>query len=63
MTGQVLQDDCQVDDVVAHHVLILGWEDLLVDDLDWKDSERKKKEIQTTISKKCESEDEGGGGG
>ncbi|TNN78678.1 hypothetical protein EYF80_011082 [Liparis tanakae] len=42
VTGQVLQDDRQVDDVVAHHVLVLGREDLLVDDLDWKDSERKK---------------------
>lgn len=36
LTGGVLQDDCQVDQVVSHHVLILSWQDLLVDNLSWR---------------------------
>lgn len=36
LTGGVLQDDCQVDQVISHHILILGWRDLLADNLSWR---------------------------
>ena len=37
VTGPVLQDHCQVDDVVPHHVLVLGREDLIGQNLDCKE--------------------------
>lgn len=34
--GRVLQHDGQVDHVVSHHVLVLGREDVLLDNLGWE---------------------------
>ena len=39
MTARVLQHYCQVDQVVSHHIFILGWEDLLVKNFGWRDRE------------------------
>lgn len=36
LTGGVLQDDRQVDQVVSHHILILDWQDLSVENLSWR---------------------------
>lgn len=44
LTGGVLQDNRQVDQVISHHILILGWQDLPVDNLSWRCRGQKKKE-------------------
>lgn len=36
LSGRVLHHDGQVDHVVSHHVLVLGGEDVLLDDLGWE---------------------------
>lgn len=37
LTGHVLQDHREVDQVVSHHILILAWEDLLAQHLNCKE--------------------------
>lgn len=54
MTGYVLQDHCEVDQVVSHHVLILGWEDLLLNNLDWKDRGKKEKHLNHDSHNMCQ---------
>lgn len=41
LSGRVFQHDGQVDHVVSHHVLVLGWKDVLLDDLGWRRGEGK----------------------
>lgn len=43
LTGHVLQDYCKVDQAISHHVLILGWKDLLAQHLDCKKRDRARK--------------------
>lgn len=50
LTGGVLQDDCQVDQVISHHVLILGWWDLLVDNLSWRCRGQKRELVGETTA-------------
>lgn len=43
LTGCVLQDNCKVDHVVSHYVPVLGWKDLLLQHLNWKERRTEKR--------------------